>query len=102
MNTTNDKGAPSNGTPPKTPRYHFNGAQDQRKRLLDWLKVHGSIDTITARRYLDIMAPAARLHELRHRFGYHIDTVWIKQPTECGRLHHVALYVLKSEGASNE
>ncbi len=76
---------------------HSNSAQDQRKRLLDYLRTHGSIDTITARRELDILMPAARLHELRHKFGHRIDTVRTKQPTECGKLHTVAKYVLLGE-----
>ena len=76
------------------PASNPNSAQDQRKRLLDYLRAYGSIDTITARRELDIMMPGARVHELRHRFGHAIDTVRIKQPTECGKLHSVALYVL--------
>ena len=91
--TTNNKGAPSTGTP-STPRSNSNSAQDQRKRLIDWLLTHGSIDTITARRELDILCPAARVLELRHRFGHNIDTVRTKQPTDCGKLHTVALYVL--------
>ena len=95
MSDTNDKGAPSHGTP-STPRSNSNSAQDQRKRLIDWLITHGSIDTITARRVLDILMPAARFHELRHRFGHNIDTVRIKQPTECGKLHTVAKYVLRA------
>ena len=76
---------------------HSNSAQDQRKRLLDYLRTYGAVDTITARRELDILMPAARLHELRHRFGHHIDTVRTKQPTECGKLHTVAKYVLLGE-----
>ncbi len=92
--TTNNEAAPGNGTA-STPRSHSNSAQDQRKRLIDWLMTYGSIDTVTARRVLDIMMPGARVHELRHRFGHAIDTVRIKQPTECGKLHTVALYVLK-------
>lgn len=94
-NTTNNKGAPSDGTP-STPRGNSNSAHDQRQKLLDWLRVHGQIDTITARRELDILMPGARIHELRHRFGHAIDTVRTKQPTECGKLHRVALYVLKA------
>ena len=95
-NTTNNEAAPGNGTA-STPRSHSNSAQDQRKRLIDWLITHGSIDTITARRELDILCPAARVLELRHRFGHSIDTVRTKQPTECGKLHTVAKYVLLAE-----
>ena len=76
---------------------HSNSTEAQRKRLLDYLKAYGSIDTITARRELDILMPAARLHELRHRFGHRIDTVRTKQPTDCGKLHTVAKYVLLGE-----
>ncbi len=50
---------------------------------------------IEARRDLDILSPAARVLELRRK-GYRIDTVWIKQPTDCGKLHRVAKYVLQS------
>ena len=96
MDTTNNKGAPSNGTP-STPRSNSNSAQDQRKRLLDYLRTRGSIDTITARRELDILCPAARVLELRHKYGHRIDTVKIMQPTDCGKLHTVAKYVLLAE-----
>lgn len=99
MNTTNEKSAPRNGTPSKTPRPDSNSSAAQRQRLLDALRRY-MVSTIAARRDLDILMPAARVHELRHRFGYQIDMVWIKQPTDCGKLHRVALYVLKSEGGA--
>jgi hypothetical protein len=95
MNTTNNKGAPRNGTPSKTPRGNSNSSAAQRQRLLDALRRY-MVSTIAARRDLDIMMPAARVHELRHRYGYQIDKVWIEQPTDCGKLHRVALYVLRS------
>jgi hypothetical protein len=95
MDTTNDKGAPRSGTPSKTPPNNSNSAHDQRKLLIDWLIEHGSIDTITARRELDILMPGARIHELRHKHGHAIDTVTIIQASECGKLHPVAKYVLK-------
>lgn len=79
----------------KKPRLHFNSLEAQRRRLIDWLRAHGMIDTIAARRDLDILGVAPRVHELRHRFGHKIDTVWVQQPTDCGRLHRVALYVLR-------
>jgi hypothetical protein len=96
--TPKDKGAVASKQ--HTPTNHgsySNSSAAQRQRLLEWLRLHGSISTIDARDNLDIMMPAARVHELRHRFGYQIDMVWIKQPTDCGKLHRVALYVLKSE-----
>lgn len=96
MYATNEKSAPPNGTPSNTPRPNFNSCAAQRQRLLEALR-HGMVSTITARRDLDILSPAARIIELRKH--YQIDMVWIKQPTDCGKLHRVALYVLKSEGA---
>ena len=95
MATTNNKGAPVHGTP-STPHGDSNSAHDQRQRLLERLKLHGRIDTLTARRELDILCPAARVLELRKR-GYQIETIWTERPTDNGKLHRVAMYVLKIE-----
>lgn len=100
MNTTNNKGAPSNGTPSKTPRGNSNSTNAQRQRLLECLKVT-PVDTITARREMDVMHPAARIMELKRR-GNQIDAVWVDRPTDCGKVHRVALYVLKSGVVSDE
>lgn len=69
-------------------------ASNQRTRLLAALRELGSVSTIDARRYLDIMAPAPRVMELR-RMGVRIETVWIRQQTDLGKLHKVGLYLLK-------
>lgn len=95
MDTTKNKAAPRTGTASKTPQSNSNSAHDQRKRLLDYLLTHGSIDTITARRELDILGVAQRIIELRKK--YRIDTVWTEQQTDCGKLHRVGLYVLNGE-----
>lgn len=83
----------------KKPRSHSNAAHAQRQRLLDALR-KGMVSTLDARRDLDILAPAARVHELRHRFGHQIDLVWVQQQTECGKLHRVGMYVLRPTGES--
>jgi hypothetical protein len=70
-----------------------NGADAQRARLLAALET-GPVSTIEARRDLDIMMPAARVHELRHRQGKNILMTRVPLPTDGGRLHSVALYVL--------
>lgn len=66
----------------------------QRMRLINALKQRNSITTIDARHELNIMAPAARVHELRHGFGWNIQTVsqYVFDPE--GRKHRVANYVL--------
>lgn len=83
---------------PKKPRAHSNSSEAQRQRLLAWLKKNGRIDTITARRELDILGVAPRIYELRHKFGHAIDMVWTRKPTDGGKLHRVALYVLNPLG----
>ena len=81
----------------KKPRSHFNSLAAQRQRLMDWFRAHGMVSTLAARRDLDILAPAARVHELRHRYGLEIDLVWVNEPTDCGRVHRVGQYVLRPE-----
>lgn len=82
----------------KKPRKHSNAASAQRQRLLAYLRAYGMIDTITARKELDLLAVAPRIFELRHRFGHQIDTLWTEQQTDCGQTHRVALYVLCPTG----
>lgn len=75
--------------------YAGNDAANQRKRLLAALMAMGSVTTIEARRHLDIMSPAPRIMELRKQ-GKAIATQWVRQATECGRVHRVGLYVLEA------
>lgn len=79
----------------KTPPPYFadNSLEAQRKRLIDALRC-GPITTIEARRNLDILMPAARVHDLKHKHGEPIDKVWKWQETESGKLHRIAQYFL--------
>jgi hypothetical protein len=77
-------------TPRKAPQ--DDSSYSQRLRLLERLKVE-PVDTITARRELDVMHPAARIQELKQR-GNLIDTVRVGRSSDCGKVHRVALYVL--------
>lgn len=73
-------------------------ASAQRQRLLEHLR-HDSIDTITARRELNVMHPAQRIKELREA-GHKIQTIRIEQRDDRGRKHrHVARYVLQGGAA---
>lgn len=67
----------------------------QRQRILEWLGKK-SLTTLEARHQLDILAPAARMFELRHIFGFNILTCWQVVETQQGRHHRVAQYVLLS------
>ena len=65
----------------------------QRQRLLKWLQ-ENPITTLQARSLLNILAPAARIFELRHDENYNIITHWIEDVTAEGKKHRVAKYVL--------
>ncbi|MFZ1852564.1 MAG: helix-turn-helix domain-containing protein [Nitrosomonas sp.] len=69
-----------------------NTAIAQRKRILDFICIR--LDTLTARKELDVMHPAARVMELRKQ-GIEIKTIKIDRPSDCGRIHRVACYVLE-------
>lgn len=75
-----------------------NSRAAQRSRLLITLRKH-TVSTIEARHFLDILAPAARVHELRKE-GVNVVTFWDKQQTRRGRFHRVALYMLLSKGVA--
>ena len=72
-----------------------NSAAAQRRRTIDLLRT-GPKSTIQLRRDGDILAPAARILELKRR-GFDILTHWVQEATDCGKLHRVALCVLMRE-----
>jgi hypothetical protein len=71
-------------------------APAQRERLLEALS-RFAVSTFEAMRYLDIYDPRPRVHELRHRLGYKITTVWQTVVTESGQKHRIGLYVLEGK-----
>jgi len=74
--------------------YPYATAATQRRRLYAYLRVHGNISTVEARAALSIMAPAARVWELRHDEGHSIITG--RDP------HGVARYYLMPASAGGE
>lgn len=78
-----------------------NDAATQRALLLAALQSHGVISTIEARAFLDILHPAGRIKELRGQ-GHNIVTLWADKPTEAGKLHRVAVYLLAHVPADAE
>ena len=72
-----------------------NSAPAQRFRLIEWLRKRGHIDTVEARRELDILSPASRIMELR-KGDFQIETVWIDRETDAGKKHRIGRYVLVS------
>lgn len=74
--------------------YPHASAETQRRRLHAYLRDHGNISTIEARAELAIMAPAARVWELRHDEGHRIITERDS--------HRVARYYLLPPAAGGE
>ena len=70
-----------------------NSQSAQRFRLLAALR-KGPISTLEARKFYDILHPAARVQELRDR-GHCIDTVWTEDFTSEGKPHRVAQYLYR-------
>lgn len=68
----------------------------QRQRLIDALREIGSsgLTTIQIREQLDIMMPAARVHELRWNYGYNIQAIPTHDYNAQGHRHSCKRYVL--------
>jgi len=81
-------------------RFPSNSVEAQCVRLYHAL-LFAPVDTLEARKLLDILMPAARIFELREQ-GKQIDTVRVMRPTDEGKLHSVALYVLLPGGVVDE
>ncbi len=77
------------------PNNQGNSIKEQCGRLLAELRLH-PVSTLMARELLDILAPAARVFELRYVYGFNIQTYWKTEQTSCGKKHRVAEYVLLS------
>ncbi|MHC1790665.1 helix-turn-helix domain-containing protein [Solidesulfovibrio sp.] len=59
----------------------------------------GPVSTLAARKFHDILHPAARVQELRNR-GHLIDTVWADDVTAEGNVHRVALYLYRGKAGA--
>lgn len=79
-----------------------NDANTQAKRLLIALKVLGSITTLEARKGLDILAPAARIFDLRYREGHGIALTWEQTFTDAGVKHRIGRYTLMPQAANDD
>ena len=76
-----------------------NSLSAQRRSLLEWMRNRGPIDTLTARRDLNILMPASRIKELKNQ-GYIFHTQRITITDEQGRSHsNIAQYTLIGEPA---
>lgn len=76
-------------------QYKHDSCDNQRRRMLEALR-HFPISTFEARRYLDVMHPAGRVQELRE-LGHDITTLRLSEPSEVGKPHCIAVYLLRKE-----
>jgi len=76
-------------------KYKGNSSANQNMRLLEFMR-HFSISTFDARKHLDVMHPAGRVQELRDA-GNEIETLRLSEPSDVGRPHCIAVYVLRKE-----
>jgi hypothetical protein len=79
--------------------YTGNSTANQRDRIMAAIRSTGSISTVEAVRYLDIIRPSSRIVELRQH-GEPIRTLWTHEETEAGEIHRVARYVLDVKGVT--
>lgn len=70
----------------------------QRRRIADYLIQHGSATTIELQSECNALHPPRRVFELRHDFGWKIETHWQRANDAQGRPHRVGSYVLKKSG----
>ena len=68
----------------------------QMQRVHSYLQLHGSATTFELRHNLDVIAPAPRIYDLRHKLNINIVTVWDVGENPGGTTHKIARYVLKS------
>jgi hypothetical protein len=81
-----------------------NTAEAQCKRILKRLK-KTPCSTVTLRHEEDALCVAPRIYELRHKYGYNIQTHWTNDNNPGGGRHRVAKYVLmpgKWQGGAHE
>jgi len=79
--------------------YQGNESPTQRTKCLAAFQQFGTLSTVEARRHLDVMHPAARIKELNDAGLVQTVTLRRVEQTECGRLHHVGLYVVVRDAA---
>lgn len=71
----------------------------QLQRMLAALRRY-AVSTAEAQRLMGIYDPPARVHQLRHRDGFEIETCWWQGQSEAGTTHRIGLYTLLNKPAN--
>lgn len=77
---------------------HSNSFAAQDQRALDALR-SGPQSTLDLRSRHDILMPSGCIFRLRDR-GFNINTVFVREHTDCGKAHSVARYILTGSPAA--
>lgn len=83
---------------PKQSQIHNTTRVAQRRRIADYLLQHGRATTLELQTQCNALHSPRRVFELRHDFGWQIETHWQRANDPQGRLHRVGSYVLKESG----
>ncbi len=70
----------------------------QRRRVAAYILKHGRATTIELQANCNALHSPRRVFELRHDFGWSIETHWQRENDPQGRPHRVGNYVLKQAG----
>jgi len=96
MDSLKETAAPLQATILKSNKTKSTSAADQRQRILERLRF-APATTIELRQELDVLAPAPRIFELRHNYGYEIHSIRVIDESKPGHKHSVAQYALIRE-----
>jgi len=96
MTSPKETAAPLQAAISKPNNTKSTSAAVQRQRILERLRL-APATTVELRQELDVLAPAPRIFELRHNYGYEIDSIRVVDETIAGHKHSVAQYALIRE-----
>lgn len=69
----------------------------QCEMLIKYLEEKGSITTYESFTELFITRLSARIHDLKHKYGYEFDEEWITKKNRYGKTTTFKKYILKGE-----
>lgn len=95
----NKKGHPKKSSP-KQSQINNTSRAAQCRRIAAYLLEHGNATTIELQAKCNALHSPRRVFELRHDFGWHIETHWQRANDPQGRSHRVGNYVLKKAGVA--
>lgn len=91
------KGHPKKSSP-KQSRINNTSQLSQCRSVAEYILKHYQATTIDLQVNCNALHPPRRVFELRHDFGWKIETQWLRAEDSQGRPHRVGSYVLMKAG----